>query len=144
MKRLHVHVNVTNLDEAIGYYAALFGSNPTVTKPDYAKWMLDDPHVNFAISAGGKAGLSHLGIQVESAGDLRNVSEQLGAAETMLLEENDAQCCYARSDKYWGRDPAGIAWELFHTHGEAGTLGSSALNPVTEHKAAPVTAGGCC
>lgn len=124
MKRLHVHVSVENLSDAIGFYAALFAAQPTVTKPDYAKWMLDDPRVNFAISTRGRApGLDHLGIQVEDQEELHAVYARLRQAGRPLLEEGETACCYAHSEKSWVEDPAGIAWETFLTFGESTNYG---------------------
>ena len=116
MKRLHVHVGVTDLDQSIGFYSTLFASEPTVVKPDYAKWQLEDPKVNFAISArGAPVGINHLGIQVDDETELAEMKDRLEQIEGELIEEVDAACCYASSDKYWMNDPAGIAWETFHT-----------------------------
>ncbi len=116
MKRMHIHVGVENLAESIRFYSSLFDTAPTVTKPDYAKWMLDDPRVNFAISKRGAAvGLNHLGVQVESAEELSDMHTRLQRLETNVTEEEGANCCYAKSDKYWTTDPQGIAWETFHT-----------------------------
>jgi catechol 2,3-dioxygenase-like lactoylglutathione lyase family enzyme len=118
MKRFHVHVAVSDLEQSIRFYSTLFGGEPSVHKADYAKWMLDDPRVNFAISLrGGTAGVNHLGLQVDTADELEGMREQLLAADRGLVEEKDANCCYARSDKYWVTDPAGIAWETFHSLG---------------------------
>jgi catechol 2,3-dioxygenase-like lactoylglutathione lyase family enzyme len=118
MKRFHVHVAVSDLEQSIRFYSILFGGEPSVRKTDYAKWMLDDPRVNFAISLrGGTAGVNHLGLQVDTADELEGMREQLLAADRGLVEEKDANCCYARSDKYWVTDPAGIAWETFHSLG---------------------------
>lgn len=116
MKRLHVHVSVENLADNIRFYSAMFGARPTVIKPDYAKWMLDDPRVNFAISRrGGAIGLNHLGVQVESAEELGEMHARLMTLPADFTEEKRAACCYARSDKYWATDPQGIAWETFRT-----------------------------
>jgi catechol 2,3-dioxygenase-like lactoylglutathione lyase family enzyme len=116
MKRLHVHIAVDDLDKNIGFYRALFGAAPVVHEADYAKWVLDDPRVNFAISARGRRpGLDHLGIQVESADDLESVQRGLSAADLPVAEQKQAACCYARSDKYWTVDPQGIPWEAFHS-----------------------------
>jgi hypothetical protein len=113
---MHVHVSVANLAESIRFYSALFDTVPTVTKPDYAKWMLDDPRVNFAISQRGAAvGLNHLGVQVESSDELAEMHTRLQRLQTDVKEEEGASCCYAKSDKYWTTDPQGIAWETFHT-----------------------------
>lgn len=132
MKRFHVHVAVGNLDEAVGFYSTLFDSPPSVLKTDYAKWMLEDPRVNFAISIRGAApGLDHLGIQVDSAAELREIATRLGAAGRSVLEQKDAACCYARGDKGWTADPSGISWETFHTFGEITEYG---------HDGAPQTA----
>ena len=128
MKRLHVHLSVDNLDQSIRFYSTLFASAPTVVKPDYAKWMLEDPRVNFAISthSGRAAGLDHLGIQVENGDELREVYGRLKAAEGPVLEEGQTTCCYAQSEKSWIADPAGVAWEAFHTTGESTVYGMSA------------------
>ncbi len=125
MKRLHVHVAVEDLAGSIRFYATLFAAEPSVTKPDYAKWMLDDPRVNFAISARGAArtGIEHLGIQVEDEAELAEVYGRLGRAGRPVREEEAATCCYARSDKQWITDPQGVAWETFLTHGEAAVYG---------------------
>jgi catechol 2,3-dioxygenase-like lactoylglutathione lyase family enzyme len=126
MKRMHIHVAVDDLDTAIGFYSTLFAARPSVVKPDYAKWMLDDPRVNFAISMRGeKPGLNHLGIQVESEKELAEVYDRLKEAGRPVLEEGKTTCCYAKSEKSWVDDPAGIAWETFLTTGEATTYGSS-------------------
>jgi catechol 2,3-dioxygenase-like lactoylglutathione lyase family enzyme len=119
MKRLHVHVSVESLGDAISFYSALFATPPTMTKPDYAKWMLDDPRVNFAISTRGRSpGLDHLGIQVEDAEELHEVYARLDKAGREVREEGQTTCCYAHSEKSWIDDPAGIAWEAFLTTGE--------------------------
>ena len=116
MKRFHVHVAVEKLEDSIRFYSSLFGTAPTVVQPDYAKWMLDEPRVNFAISQRGRQlGVNHLGFQVESDAELQAMRGQLEAADAGVLEQKDAACCYARSDKYWVTDPQGVAWETFHT-----------------------------
>lgn len=127
MKRLHVHVGVDDLDRSIRFYSTLFGAEPTVVKDDYAKWMLDDPRVNFAISAGNHAekGIEHLGIQAESADELSEVYGRLKAADRPVLEEGATTCCYARSEKSWIADPDGVVWEAFLTSGEATVYGDS-------------------
>jgi predicted enzyme related to lactoylglutathione lyase len=126
MARLHVHVSVENIDNAIPFYSALFASEPTVVKNDYAKWMLDDPHVNFAISSRGSTqGLDHLGIQVEDQGELQAVYGRLRQAGGSVLEVGPTTCCYAQSEKSWIDDPAGIPWEAFLTSGESTTYGDS-------------------
>jgi catechol 2,3-dioxygenase-like lactoylglutathione lyase family enzyme len=124
MKRLHVHVAVDDLQRSIGFYSALFAANPSVTKSDYAKWMLDDPRVNFAISTRGRQpGLDHLGIQVENQDELGEVYARLRKAGGNIIEQGQTSCCYAKSEKAWIDDPAGIAWETFHTTGESTTYG---------------------
>jgi catechol 2,3-dioxygenase-like lactoylglutathione lyase family enzyme len=117
MKRFHVHLGVPDLAASIRFYSDLFGMPPTVQKPDYAKWMLDDPRVNFAISnGGGRAGLNHLGLQAESADELAGIRTQFEAADAKsTVAEPGARCCYVKSDKHWVTDPQGIAWEAFHT-----------------------------
>jgi catechol 2,3-dioxygenase-like lactoylglutathione lyase family enzyme len=123
MKRMHVHLAVDDLQENIGFYSALFAAEPTVVKDDYAKWQLEDPRVNFAISSRGvPAGLEHLGLQVESAEELAEVESRLARAEGPVVEQTGTACCYARSDKYWIQDPQGIAWESFHTLDEIPTF----------------------
>jgi catechol 2,3-dioxygenase-like lactoylglutathione lyase family enzyme len=130
MKRLHVHVAVSDLSKSINFYNVLFGTEPTMAKPDYAKWMLDDPKVNFAISTRGSVGLDHLGIQVEDEAELSEVSERLKAADAPIFDEGKTTCCYADSDKAWTKDPSGLAWETFITLGEATTYGTSRPTPV--------------
>ena len=120
MKRFHVHLGVHNLEQSIRFYSGLFGAQPTVHKADYAKWMVDDPRLNFAISQrGGKVGINHLGLQADSAEELAAVREQFaGADAAAVLDEPGANCCYAKSDKHWVTDPQGIAWEGFHSMGD--------------------------
>ena len=120
MKRLHLHVAVPDLAQSIGFYATLFGAQPTVVKDDYAKWMLDDPRINFAISNTGRApGIDHLGLQVDSGEALAALGQRLQAAGGTVVPEEGAVCCYARSDKAWTEDPQGTRWETFHTLGDA-------------------------
>jgi hypothetical protein len=124
MKRLHVHVAVDDLQHAVGFYSALFAAEPSVIKADYAKWMLDDPRVNFAISARGRpAGLDHLGIQVEDKSELDHVYARLHRAGGDVIEQGQTTCCYAKSEKSWIDDPAGISWETFLTSGESTDYG---------------------
>jgi catechol 2,3-dioxygenase-like lactoylglutathione lyase family enzyme len=127
MKRLHVHVGVSDLDKSIDFYSGLFGTAPTSVKSDYAKWMLDDPRVNFAISQheGAAKGVGHLGVQVEDAGELAEVYDRLKAAKGPVIEEGTATCCYAKSEKSWIADPDGVVWEAFLTHGDATIYGGS-------------------
>jgi catechol 2,3-dioxygenase-like lactoylglutathione lyase family enzyme len=124
MKRLHVHVAVSDLSKSVGFYSALFASRPSVLKADYAKWMLDDPRVNFAISTRGrKPGLDHLGIQAETQEELHEVYGRLRQAGENIVEQGQTACCYAKSEKSWIGDPAGISWEAFHTTGESTDYG---------------------
>lgn len=116
MKRLHVHVTVGDIEQSTRFYSTLFASEPTVRKADYAKWMLHDPRVNFAISArGASTGIDHLGMQVDDAQELDGLRHRLESAEGGILTQSGTHCCYARSDKHWITDPQGIAWETFHT-----------------------------
>jgi len=141
MKRFHVHVNVEHLDDSIRFYTTLFGATPTVVKPDYAKWMLDDPRVNFAISQRGRpAGVDHLGMQADNETELATIGERLLAADAVALAEQGTTCCYARSDKFWAEDPQGVRWETFHTLGEATTYThapAQAESASTRHCSAP-------
>jgi catechol-2,3-dioxygenase len=124
MKRFHVHVAVDNLDESIKFYSSLFDAVPSVSKTDYAKWMLDDPRLNFAISKRGRTpGLDHLGMQVEDAGELAEIANRLHSANQQVLDEGETTCCYAKSEKAWVMDPQGIAWESFLTVGESTVYG---------------------
>jgi catechol 2,3-dioxygenase-like lactoylglutathione lyase family enzyme len=139
MKRLHVHVAVDDLQKSIGFYSTLFAAAPAVVKPDYAKWMLEDPRVNFAISARGhKPGLDHLGIQVENEDELAEVYDRLTRAEGPMLEEGATTCCYAQSEKSWIVDPQGLAWETFHTTGESTVYGNGVRDQLQA-----IAAGGC-
>jgi hypothetical protein len=140
MKRMHLHVSVPDLAQSIGFYSTLFGAPPSVAKADYAKWMLEDPRVNFAISQrGAAAGVDHIGIQVESAGELGELASRLKAAGAQTLDETATTCCYAKSDKSWVRDPAGVRWETFFTFGEATTYGTDPA-----HDIAATAPAACC
>jgi len=138
MKRFHVHLGVPDLPASIRFYSGLFGMAPTVQKDDYAKWMLDDPRVNFAISQRGRAvGLNHLGLQAESAEELAGIRARFETADaSAIVAEPGALCCYAKSDKHWVTDPQGIAWEAFHTLDSIPLFGS--------HVDDQPAAGGCC
>lgn len=126
MKRMHIHISVDDLARSTAFYSRLFGAEPSVLKPDYAKWMLNEPHVNFAISQrGGTPGLNHLGIQVESSADLNEIEARLKAADLAMLTETGTTCCYAKSDKHWVLDPSGIAWEAYHTLDSAPTFNAA-------------------
>jgi catechol 2,3-dioxygenase-like lactoylglutathione lyase family enzyme len=129
MKRFHVHVNVNDLEASVRFYSTLFGITPSVHKPDYAKWMLEDPRVNFAISQRDRAaGVDHLGLQAEDGAELEAIGERLTAADAVAVTEQGTTCCYAHSDKYWAEDPQGVRWETFHTHGEATTYSAPATH----------------
>jgi catechol 2,3-dioxygenase-like lactoylglutathione lyase family enzyme len=127
MKRFHVNMRVSDLAQSVRFYSTLFAAEPTVLKSDYAKWMLEDPRVNFAISTHGEgAGIDHLGIQVEDEGELREVYGRLAAAGRPVVEEGNTVCCYAKSEKSWVQDPAGISWETFLTTGASTVYGKTA------------------
>lgn len=143
MKRLHVHVAVGNVEQSTKFYSNLFGAAPTVQQEDYAKWMLDDPRVNFAISARGREpGLDHLGIQVENETELKEVSTRLKQADMQVFDEGATTCCYAKSEKAWVVDPQGIAWETFLTTGAATVYGDDNLISSSEIPMARKSA--CC
>ncbi len=142
MKRLHLHVAVDDLAQSVRFYSTLFVAQPTVLKDDYAKWMLDDPRVNFAISMRDSTpGVEHLGIQVDSADELAEVYGRLRQADTPVLEEGHTTCCYAKSEKSWVTDPAGLSWEVFHTYDGSATYGggATAIDPRLASTAAPTT-----
>ena len=135
MKRFHVHVSVSDLQQSIRFYSSLFGVQPSKVEADYAKWMLDDPRINFAISQrGGEVGINHLGVQVDSDHELRGMKQQLQDADAGMVEQTGTACCYSRSDKYWVSDPSGVAWETFHSLGDVPRF--------TEHPDS--TSTGCC
>lgn len=144
MKRLHVHVGVEDIDRSISFYSTLFGAAPSVAKPDYAKWMLEDPRVNFAISQRGcAAGIDHIGIQTETPEELEALAARLKAAGEQTLDQTAAACCYTRSDKAWVNDPSGVKWETFHTLGEETVYGEDAAPvDIKDDGAAPASA--CC
>ncbi len=130
MKRFHVHLRVADLAASIDFYRMLFGCEPSVVESDYAKWMLDDPRVNFALSQrGGAPGVDHLGFQVDEARELEAVGARLRAADAVALAEENAVCCYARSDKYWAEDPQGVRWESFHSRGREATYSGACAAP---------------
>lgn len=137
--RFHVHIHVADLDRNVSFYSQLFGAAPSVRKHDYAKWMLEDPRLNFAISAGkaGEIGIAHLGLQAGDANALATIGGRLRAADAIALTEAGTTCCYAQSDKFWAQDPQGVRWETFHTHGNATTYYADAGS-------APVEREGCC
>jgi hypothetical protein len=136
MKRFHAHVHVDDLAQSIAFYSKLFAAAPTRVEADYAKWMLEDPRVNFAISTrGAKPGLDHFGMQTDDAAELAELKARAEAADMALLDEGNTTCCYARSEKHWVTDPQGIAWEHFHTLGDI---------PVFNEAAPSSAAGACC
>lgn len=144
MKRFHLHVGVTDLDASIAFYTHLFGAGPTVVKADYAKWMIEDPRINFAISMRESAakGIEHVGLQVENEGELAEVYARLKAADRPVLEEGATTCCYAKSEKSWIADPDGVVWEAFLTTGGSTTYGGS---PDLDQLAnADAATGACC
>lgn len=141
MKRLHIHISVRDLDASKRFYSTLFGSAPGVEKPDYAKWMLEDPRVNFAISTRNPAtGVDHLGIQVDSRAELDALAAQLRSAGAALKAEENTACCYAKSDKNWVADPQGVSWETFHSHGESTVYGGAEEPP----RPGRAEGGACC
>ena len=158
MKRFHVHAHVQDLEQSIAFYSKLFGAEPTRTESDYAKWMLEDPRINFAISTrGGELGVDHLGFQTDSEEELAQLKERARAADMTLLDEGETTCCYARSDKYWLTDPQGIAWEQFHTLGNIPVFSEKKIEVAPEPSACcaasasrgkpvaiPVNAGSSC
>ena len=145
MKRLHVGAQVKDLDASIRFYTALFGSVPTVTRDDYAKWMLEDPRVNFSITARGKAGgVDHLGIQVESEDELAEAKDRLEKADLSLLDSGEITCCYARSNKHWVIDPDGVPWETFQTHALADDYGEDSLTTELQDAQRRLAGDACC
>ena len=154
MKRMHVHVSVADIDKAVGFYSALFAAKPAVVKGDYAKWMLDDPRMNFAISTRGREpGLDHLGIQVDDKAELHEVYARLKEAGGTVIEQGETACCYAKSEKSWIDDPAGISWETFHTTGDSISYGDGSgenqarvahAKACCVPQAAPAAASACC
>jgi catechol 2,3-dioxygenase-like lactoylglutathione lyase family enzyme len=136
MKRFHVHIRVDDLQASIAFYTRLFSAPPTRSESDYAKWMLDDPRVNFAISTrGGQSGLDHLGFQTDTADELHLLKAQAQSADMTLIDEGETSCCYAQSEKHWITDPQGIAWEHFHTLGDI---------PIFHSDPSPAQASACC
>lgn len=140
MNRLHVHLKVSDLDRSVAFYSALFGRAPDKRENDYAKWMLDDPRANIAISTrGGAAQIDHVGVEVDGRRALEDMAARLREAGAGLLEEADATCCYARSDKYWALSPDGAKWELYYTFADNMTYGSAPVIDAVEPESAP-----CC
>lgn len=145
MKRLHVHVSVEDLEGSVRFYSQLFATSPTVRKHDYAKWMLEDPRVNFAISQrDGRPGVQHLGIQVEDRSELAEVYERLRGAERPVVTQGETVCCYSRSEKSWIEDPQGVQWEAFLTTGESTVYGTDKIGPEAEKEPKACCAPVCC
>ncbi|GAA5158712.1 ArsI/CadI family heavy metal resistance metalloenzyme [Viridibacterium curvum] len=165
MKRFHIHVSVADLTASVRFYSSLFGREPALLKADYAKWMLEDPRINFAISQRGAAvGLDHLGIQVDSAEELAALQVQFQSADSGAVSESGTACCYAESDKHWAQDPDGIAWEAYHTlasiptfnRAESTSTSAACCAPKATSQTVPIAAikttsqnhcapgGGCC
>ena len=143
MKRFHVHVAVKDLEQSVRFYSTMFGSEPTVRKPDYAKWMLDDPRVNFAISQRGqKLGVNHLGVQAESDEELQAIHANLVQADSTVIAEEGVHCCYATSDKYWITDPQGVAWESFRSLGSVPFYGAE--DGAEQASCGASVSSGCC
>jgi len=143
MKRFHVHVAVNDLEANIRFYSAVFGTEPSVREDDYAKWMVEDPRINFAISTrGDKPEVNYLGIQAESDAELKELRVRLNEAQAAVLEQQEAVCCYAKSDKYWAFDPQGLAWETFHTLGSVPVFGEDRAS--TKASEAPNKSAACC
>lgn len=144
MKRFHVHVHVADLGASVGFYSKLFAAAPTRLEADYAKWMLDDPRINFAISTRGSTpGVDHLGFQTDDAAELAELKNRAQAADIALLDEGATTCCYARSDKHWVTDPQGIAWEQFHTLHDIPVFGDGKV-AASAAAATPAAASACC
>ena len=143
MKRLHIHVSTDDLEQSIRYYSALFGAEPEKRKDDYARWLVDDPAVNLAVSSrgapGAKSGVDHLGVSLDDNEGLEAIAARLREAAAPVAAEDNATCCYAKSDKYWSHDPQGAVWELFHTHGDSETFGEEARPDPTA-----ASSGACC
>ena len=147
MKRLHVNLKVKELDESVRFYSTLFAAEPTVTKTDYAKWMLDDPRVNFSIVAAGNGsdpGIEHLGIQAETEAELEELRGRIGSIQGEVFDEGETVCCYHASDKTWVTDAQGVSWETFYTSGQADVLRDPAATPRPGKGADDCCAADCC
>ena len=148
MKRFHVHLHVDDLAKSIAFYSGLFAAKPARVEDDYAKWMLEDPRVNFAISTrGGKPGLNHLGFQVDEAHELTELKARARGADLALMDEGATSCCYARSEKHWVTDPQGVPWEHFHTLGDIPVFNEAAPKPAASGSVTATTttaAAACC
>jgi catechol 2,3-dioxygenase-like lactoylglutathione lyase family enzyme len=136
MQRFHVNLAVKDITESVRFYSTLFDARPVVVKPDYAKWMLDEPGLNFSIATGSDAlGIRHLGLQVDSAGELDTLRQRVMRSRGKVCDEGETTCCYANSDKSWVADDQGVVWEAFYTHGEAETFHGDKAKPVAEQEA---------
>ncbi len=145
MKRFHVHVGVRNLDDSIRFYTGLFGAEPTVRKVDYAKWMIEDPRINFAISQReGRVGVNHLGFEADSDDELAAIRTRFSAAGARVADETGVNCCYAKSDKHWVADPQGIAWEGYRTLGEVAYFDGDAAASASCGAGTQAAAASCC
>lgn len=148
MKRLHLHVSVPDIEQSVAFYSTLFGAQPTVIKSDYAKWMLEDPRVNLAISSRARAvGVDHVGLQVDSTEELNELASRLRAAGAETFDQEATTCCYAKSDKSWVTDPAGVRWETFFTMGAATSYGEDDVIPESSTACcgpAPEVKAACC
>jgi catechol-2,3-dioxygenase len=145
MKRFHIHIGVKDLNHSIQFYSTIFGQPPVKIKDDYAKWMLEDPRLNFAISTrSGKEGLDHLGLQVDETSELKEITERLKRADLGVFDEGTTTCCYAESDKAWVKDPAGIAWEAYHTMADVETFNVKAPASTSSCCAPKTTKPSCC
>ena len=145
MKRLHMHVSVEDVNQSVRFYSALFASAPAIQKSDYAKWMLEDPRMNFAISdRSGRFGVDHVGIQVETREELAEVYDRLRQADRSIVEEGATTCCYAQSEKAWIADPSGLSWETFLTMGESTVYGDNVDLGAIRTTSGPIAAAACC
>ncbi len=145
MKRFHVHVSVTDLEQSTRFYSAMFGTAPSVQKTDYAKWMLADPRLNFAISSrGNSTGVNHLGFQADDAAELAEIHTRLQNADDAVIAETAASCCYSKSDKYWVTDPSGIAWESFHTLDSIPTFNGEPVSAIAATPGVEKPGSACC
>ncbi len=147
MKRLHLHISVPSISDAVAFYSNLFEASPAVLKDDYAKWMLEDPSLNLAISSRARAGgVDHVGIQVDSVEELAGLAARLKAAGAITFDQEATTCCYANSDKSWVTDTAGVRWETFYTHGEATAYGEDEVmaEAASACCAPPAAKAACC
>jgi len=145
MKRMHIHISVNEMEKSIGFYSSIFGVKPTIERDDYAKWQVDEPAVNFAISNRGHAiGVNHLGIQVDSEAELEDIAQRLDDAEITTATQIGTSCCYAHSNKHWAMDPQGVAWESFHTLKNLAIFGEQSVATNDEQSDQDQTDAACC